>query len=125
MPQIEKDWRALIGNACWGWMLMWIPTVIKAVQIATTQYSFDGTYILTQQTGLISRKTTHIDLRRAKMINATDNLFLGGSLSVVENNGYAHELPYIKNPNAIAQWLRTAAEESSRQAGDVRNVLIN
>ena len=125
MPQIEKDWRALIGNACWGWMLMWIPTVIKARKIATTQYSFDGTYILTQQTGMITRKTTQIDLRRAKMINATDNLFQGGSLSVVENNGYTHEQTYIKNPNATAQWLRAAAEESSRQAGDVRNVLIS
>lgn len=125
MPQIKRDWRALIANACWGWILVWIPTAIKAVQIATTHYTFDGTYILTRQTGMITRKTTQIDLRRAKMINATDNPFRGGSLSIVENSGYTHELPYIKNPNDMAQWLRTTAEESSRKAGDVRNVLIS
>lgn len=125
MPQIEKDWRALIGNACWGCFLGFIPTAIKAVQISTTHYTFDGTYFLTQQTGLISRKTTHIDLRRVKMINASDSPFLGGSLSIVENNGYAYELPYIKNPNGVAQWLRTTAEASSRQAGDMRQVFIS
>ncbi|MCT6877959.1 MAG: PH domain-containing protein [Bifidobacteriales bacterium] len=125
MSQLETDWRALIGSVCWGWILCFIPTVIKAVQIATTHYTFDGTYFLTQQTGLISRKTAHIDLRRAKMINASDSPFQGGSLSIVENNGYAYELPYVKNANAIAQWLRSTAEASSRQAGDMMQVVIS
>ena len=63
MLQIGKDWRALIGNACWSWILAFIPMIFKAISIATTDYRFDGTYMLTQETGLITKKTTNVDLQ--------------------------------------------------------------
>ncbi|WP_445343466.1 hypothetical protein [Bifidobacterium sp. ESL0819] len=124
MLQMGKDWRALIGNACWSWILGYIPMIFKAISIATTNYSFDGTYILSQETGLITKKTTNVDLRRAKMINATDSPFSGGSITIMENNGRSYQFPYIKHAREVAQDLRSVAEESSRQAGDVRNVII-
>ena len=62
MLQMGKDWRALIGNACWSWILGYIPMIFKAISIATTNYSFDGTYILSQETGLITKKTTNVAL---------------------------------------------------------------
>lgn len=102
MLQIGKDWRALIGNACWSWNLGYIPMIFKAISIATTNYSFDGTYILSQETGLITKKTTNVDLRRAKMINATDSPLSGGSITSVENNGRSYQFPYIKHAREIA-----------------------
>lgn len=121
---IEKDWRAQIGNACWSWILCWIPLAIKAVSVATTNYSFDGRYILTQESGIITRKTVNIDLRRARMVNGSDSPFSGGKLTITESNGSTFELPYVKDARRVAQNLRNVAEESSRRMGDTRNVII-
>ena len=124
MAVVEKDWRALIGNACWSWILCWIPLIFKAIIIATTNYRFDNTYTLTQETGIITKRTENIDLRRAKAINGADSPFTGGVVTVQENSGREYRLPYIKNARRTAETLRRIAEESSRQSGDVRNVFI-
>lgn len=121
---VEKDWRALIGNACWSWILCWIPLIFKAISVGTTNYRFDNTYTLTQETGIITKKTENIDLRRAKAINGADSPFTGGVITVQENSGREYKLPYIKDARKTAENLRRIAEESSRQSGDVRNVII-
>lgn len=59
------------------------------------------------------------------MINATDSPFSGGSITIVENNGRSYQFPYIKQARELAQELRAVSEVNSRQAGDVRNVLID
>lgn len=125
MPIIQKDWRALIGNACWSWILCWIPLAFKAVIIGTTNYRFDNAYILTKETGVITKRTENVDLRRAKMINGEDSPFTGGVITIVENSGREYRLPYIKNARNTAVSLRNVAEENSRRAGDVRNVVID
>lgn len=98
--------------------------IFKAIIIATTNYRFDNTYTLTQETGIITKRTENIDLRRAKAINGADSPFTGGVVTVQENSGREYRLPYIKNARRTAETLRRIAEESSRQSGDVRNVLI-
>lgn len=87
MAVVEKGWRALVGNACWSWILGFILLAFKAISIATTGYRFDNTYTLTQETGIITKRTENIDLRRAKAINGEDNPFRGGVLTVLENSG--------------------------------------
>lgn len=124
MAVVEKGWRALVGNACWSWILGFIPLAFKAIIIATTNYRFDNTYILTQETGIITKRTENIDLRRAKAINGSDSPFKGGVVTVLENSGREYRLPYIKNARRTAESLRRIAEESSRHAGDVRNVIV-
>ena len=113
MSVVEKDWRALIGNACWSWILCWIPLIFKAIIIATTNYRFDNTYTLTQETGIITKRTENIDLRRAKAINGADSPFTGGVVTIQENSGREYRLPYIKNARRTAETLRRIAEESS------------
>jgi hypothetical protein len=123
--QIEKDWRSLIFNACWSWILCWIPLALEAARIATTNYHSYDPCILTQESGIITKKTINIDLRRARMINGTDSPFTGGKITVTESNGYIHELPYIKNARIMANNLRNASEAYSRQQGDGRHVILN
>lgn len=94
------------------------------MSVATTNYSFDGRYILTQESGIITRKTVNIDLRRARMVNGSDSPFSGGKLTITESNGSTFELPYVKDARRVAQNLRNVAEESSRRMGDTRNVII-
>ena len=87
MAVVEKGWRALVGNACRSWILGFIPLAFKAVIIATTNYRFDNTYTLAQETGIITKRTENIDLRRAKAINWADSPFIGGVVTVEENTG--------------------------------------
>jgi uncharacterized membrane protein YdbT with pleckstrin-like domain len=121
---IEKDWKALIGNACWSWILAWIPVPFKAISIASTSYKFDGDDTLTYETGIISKRDVNIDLRRVKSISASDSPFAGGKLVIIENNGAATTLPYVKNARAVADQLRHMVDASSRARGDVQNRII-
>lgn len=121
---IERDWKALIGNLCWSWILAFIPSAFKAISIATTSYSFDGSDTLTYSHGLISRKNDNIDLRRLKSISAEDSPFTGGKLTVIETNGVARTLPYVKDARTIADSLRHLVDEASRARGDIQNRII-
>lgn len=121
---IEKDWRALIGNACWSWILAWIPLIPLAIIIATTSYRFDGKDTLTYSHGLVAKKEENIDLRRVKRIDASDSPFSGGKLTILENNGHIVELKYVKHARRIAEELRVMVDEASRARGDVQNRII-
>lgn len=121
---IDHDWRALIGNALWSWILAWIPLISLAIKIGTTKYSYDGQYTLTYEYGLISKKDVNIDLRRVKSISAKDSPLSGGSLVVVENNDGTDVLPYVKNARDVAAKLRMLVDEASRRNGDVQNRVI-
>lgn len=121
---IEKDWKALIGNACWSWMLAFIPMIPLAISIATTSYRFDGRDTLTYCYGIISKHEINLDLRRVKSISASDSPFTGGRLIIVENNGSVDTFKYVKNARRVAEQLRLMVDDSSRARGDVQNRFI-
>lgn len=121
---VEKDWKALIGNLCWSWILAWIPAIFKAIDIATTSYGFDGSYTLTYSHGIVSKKNDNFDLRRLKSINAEDNFFTGGKLTLIGTNGVTRTLPYVKNARTTADSLMHLVDEASRARGDVQNRII-
>ncbi len=121
---IEKDWKALIGNACWSWILLWFPLIPLAVSIATTSYRFDGKNTLTYCYGVIKKREINLDLRRAKSISASDSPFTGGRLIIVGNDGSANVFKYVKNARQVAEQLRVMVDEASRADGDVQNRII-
>ena len=121
---IERDWKALIGNACWSWILAWIPLIPLAIIIATTSYRFDGKDTLTYSHGLIAKKEENVDLRRVKRIDASDSPFSGGKLTILENNGHIVELKYVKHARRVAEQLHVMVDEASRARGDVQNRVI-
>ena len=121
---IEKDWKALIGNACWSWILVWIPLIPLAIIIANTSYRFDGKDTLTYSHGLITKKEENVDLRRVGRIDASDSPFSGGKLTILENNGHVVEFKYVKHARRVAEELRVMVDEASRARGDVQNRII-
>lgn len=121
---IEKDWKALVGNALWSWILAFIPLMVVAIKIATTSYSYDGEYTLTYNFGLISKKAINVDLRRVKSISASDSPFSGGRLVILENSGETEVFPYVKDARNIATRLRQLVDQSSRKNGEVMNRVI-
>lgn len=121
---IEKDWRALIGNACWSWILFFIPMIPLAIRIATTSYRFDGKDTLTYSHGLITKKEENVDLRRVKRIDASDSPLSGGKLTILDNDGHVTEFKYLKHARQVAEQLRVMVDEASRARGDVQNRII-
>lgn len=121
---IEKDWRALIGNACWSWILAWIPLIPLAISIATTSYRFDGKDTLTYSHGLITKKEENVDLRRVKRIDASDSPLSGGKLTILDNDGHVTEFKYLKHARQVAEQLRVMVDEASRARGDVQTRII-
>ena len=121
---IERDWKALIGNACWSWILAWVPLIPLAIRIATTSYRFDGRDTLTYCYGIIKKCEINLDLRRVKSISASDSLFTGGRLVITENNGGIDTFKYVKNARRVAEQLRLMVDDSSRARGDVQNRII-
>lgn len=121
---IEKDWKALIGNACWAWLLAWIPTGVLAAIIALSSHHFDGT-TFTFTHGLITRKTDTIDLRRVRKIDSEDNPFTGGKLIFTETNGLEQTIRFVKHPAKVARQLRAILETTSRENGETVNRVIS
>lgn len=121
---IEKDWRALIGNACWSWILFFIPMIPLAIRIATTSYRFDGKDTLTYSHGLITKKEENVDLRRVKRIDASDSPLSGGKLTILDNDGHVMKFKYLKHARQVAEHLRVMVDEASRARGDVQNRII-
>ena len=121
---IEKDWKALIGNACWSWVLGWLPLIPLAISIATTSYRFDGRDTLTYCYGIIKKREINLDLRRVRSISASDSPFTGGRLVITENNGSIDTFKYVKNARRVAEQLRLMVDDSSRARGDVQNRFI-
>lgn len=122
--RIEKDWKALIGNACWSWILAWVPLAIKAIDVALTSFAFDG-QTLSYTHGVITRSTENVDLRRVRQISAEDNPFTGGKLLLTQTDGLTKTVPYVKHPSKIAEQLRHTVDEFSRSRGEVTNRIIN
>lgn len=121
---IEKDWKALIGNACWSWMLVFIPMIPLAISIASTSYRFDGRDTLTYCYGILNKHEINLDLRRVKSISASDSPFTGGRLVILENNGSIDTFKYVKNARHVAEQLRVLVDESSRARGDLQHRII-
>ena len=121
---IEKDWKALIGNACWSWILLFFPAIPLAISIATTSYRFDGKDTLTYCHGLINKQETNLDLRRVKSISASDSPLTGGRLIITENNGDTHTFRYVKNARRIAEQLRMMVNGASHASGETQTRII-
>lgn len=102
----EKDWRALIGNACWSWILIWIPVAIEALKISRTSMRLDGG-VLQYATGALSKRYTNIDLYRVRSVAATDSVFTGGKLIIQNSDGSQETLKYVRNAGELSGRFRT------------------
>ncbi|CDP49233.1 PH domain-containing protein [Propionibacterium freudenreichii] len=114
--KIETDYRALIGNVIWAWILAFIPTAIVAWTISQTSYEISGT-VLSAKSGLITKTIDNIDLYRVKNISAADSPLSGGKVIITNQDGTTKELRFIKSPELAAQQLRAVVDEQRRDHG--------
>lgn len=105
MHRIEKSWLAIIPSALWGWILMFIPTIIQACRIAGVSYVISENQLLVTK-GLLNKSQTSIDFYRIKNITSRQNVFGYGTIAIVEQGGATTELHYVGNPNQQTELLR-------------------
>lgn len=106
----QKDYRPLIVNACWAWILIWIPTIVMAMAISNTRARLDGG-VLTYTTGAVTKRTTNIDLYRVRSVSSEDSFFAGGSLTFTYGDGTSDRLRYIRNANDLSPRFRALIDE--------------
>lgn len=114
----EKDWRGIIPNLCWSWILAWLPAIPKLIDIYTTQYQVDEQAgILIYKHGLINKRQENIDLYRVKNISSKENVFSGGYVYITYADKSVKTLPYIKNANDISVQLRNIVNGKRSEQG--------
>lgn len=108
----EKDWRGIIPTVLWGWILWFIPIILKGIEIYNTEYSVDmNAGILEYKHGLINKRQDNIDLYRIKNVSANESLISGGQITITNQDGTVKVLPYIKNANNLSVQLRNLANK--------------
>lgn len=112
----EKDWRAIIPSLCWSWILCFIPSIPKAIDIATTDYQYNDGMLIFRH-GLLTKKTETIDLYRVRNISSEESVFSGGKLFIIYANGEQKELPYIKNANKLVVSVRDNINQQREAKG--------
>lgn len=115
----EKDWRGIVPSLIWFW-LMFVPPILRALDIATTSYSVDmDAGILEYKHGFLNRRQDNIDLYRIKNISANENLLTGGKITITNQDSSITILPYILHTNRMSVQLRNIANKK-RQDQSVR-----
>lgn len=115
----EKDWRGIVPSLICFW-LMFVPPILRALDIATTSYSVDmDAGILEYKHGLLNRRQDNIDLYRIKNISANENLLTGGKITITNQDSSITILPYILHANRMSVQLRNIAHKK-RQDQSVR-----
>lgn len=110
--KFEKDWRGIISTVLWGWILWFIPIILKGIEIYNTEYSVDmNAGILEYKHGLINKKQDNIELYRIKNVSANESLVSGGQITITNQDGTVQVLPYIKNANNLSVQLRNLANK--------------
>ncbi len=108
MEQIKTTYKALIPSLCWSWILAFIPTGIKALDIWSKKYTYDENQIIIK-TGILHQKQESIPFYRISDISATQNIIDSalkcGDITIFDKTKI-RKIEYIENPDEIATKLR-------------------
>ena len=115
---VQIDWRPTAWSFAWSWILGFIPSIFVAIKAGTTRYSFDdGAFVA--RTGLVTKRTTMVDLYRVKTVSAVDSPLSGGSVTVTNQDGSGHRFGLVRYPDELARRIRGLAE-STREGKDFK-----
>lgn len=123
LPAVEMDWRPVWWSLVWSWVLMWIPTVLVGMKVASTSISL-GDNSVQVRSGMVTKRTSHIDLYRVRDVSSSESTMAGGRVTLNMQDGTVHQLGPIRRPDAIAAALkRTVASERDRTNVQIRDDL--
>lgn len=122
MTSIKTTYKPVWLSLLWSYILVWVPTIIYAARIATTQYIYDDTN-LTIITGIFTKNQKTIPFYRITDIRAQKNIFGYGSIAVTDKMG-ATALRAIADPLGAARTLQLMREKAQTQNSVVHNEIF-
>lgn len=114
---IPVDWRPVGWSLAWSWLLAFIPTAVIAIRVANSRFALTDDAVIVR-TGLVTKKTEHVELYRVRDVAASENVFSGGRLALTLQDGTAQVVQPIKDADSVARQVRALVSS----ARDARNV---
>ncbi len=120
MKEIKKSYLSVIWFALWGWVLLFIPTIVRFLKIKTRKYYYDDKNIYVQK-GVFRKQYSSFPLIKIENIHTTSNILGNGTikLSVSARGNYPHlkDLEFVKGALNVQNELNEAIEIARKQHG--------
>jgi len=122
MHPIKTTYKPMWLSLVWSGVLAYIPTIVYAVRISTTKYSYNDNNIIIQ-TGVFTKQQNTIPFYRISDIQAQKNIFGYGKVTITDKMGVT-TLRAIANPLEAAHNLRLIREQAQKQSNVVHNEIF-
>lgn len=119
MKSIKTTYKAIIPSMCWSWLLGFIPTGLKALDVWSKKYEYDENQIIIK-TGILEQRQESIPFYRIEDVASSQNI-IDSALSVgkitIHEKTKIRTLDYIENPDTVATELRNCVFAARKENG--------
>jgi len=122
MRPIKTTYKPVWLSLTWSMLLSFIPTIVYAVRISTTKYSYNDSNLVIQ-TGVFTKQQNTIPFYRISDIQAQKNIFGYGKVTISDKMGVT-TLRAIAKPLEVAHSLRLVREQAQNQSNVVHNEIF-
>lgn len=110
-PTITIDWRPVTWSLLWSWVLVFIPTAVLAARAASTSFTVADDAV-TVRTGIITKKTEHVELYRVRDVSSSESAFAGGKVTLAMQDGAVQTLQPVRDAASVAASIRSMVNTS-------------
>jgi len=122
MRPIKTTYRPMWLSLIWRGLLSFIPTIVYAVRISTTKYSYNDSNLVIQ-TGVFTKRQNTIPFYRISDIQAQKNIFGYGKVTISDKIGVT-TLRAVAKPLETAHSLRLIREQAQDRSNVVHNEIF-
>jgi len=122
MHSLKTTFKPMWISLLWSYVLCFIPTIIYAISVATTKYSYDDKNLIIR-TGVFTKNQKTIPLYRITDIQAQRNIFGYGKITIADKMG-STVLRAIATPLETAHALQAMKEQAQGQSSVIHNEIF-
>ena len=119
MKEIKTSYWALLSTAIWSWIVLFIPTIIQALNIYFTKYTYNDDNLIIKR-GIIKQEQLSIQFYRLMDIQANQSIIgqlLKYGVITLADKDKIIKLQYVHNPEVIANELRDIMVKVKKENG--------
>ena len=124
---IEKSYFSLIWFALWSWILLFIPLLVRFLNIYTRKYTYDNKNLYVRE-GVLNKNSISIPLIKIESVRSTSNIIGNGTITIGTNTRGANtagmqSLNFIskveQQRNKLSNTIDKIKEESNIKVVDI------
>lgn len=81
---IKKSYLSLLWFVLWSWILIFIPLLVRFLNIYTRKYTYDNKNLYVRE-GILNRNSISIPLLKIETVRSTANIFGNGTITIGTN----------------------------------------